>query len=844
MFDIRPVDQSGALDWKRIGRVAHHRMPPQETSQPAVSSLKPAISPPTPKIRVIQRIPQGLPYRSEVIQLGKVLPSEHVPLFPKTRSIVRSRPAEPRRPIVSDAPLVSPEPPRESVVRSPIPRALPQPSQFYHVGRELQSRRQSTLPKRSSRMFRKPRFTFFRTSASSLRMSFSEKRSALIGFLRFSRTFAWSAASLCVVLTAWGSVTLFHQGMRMKGEVLGVSQDGYEHMLTAMQDIKRKDFDHSALSLTKAYDDFSRASEVFGEWNETLIDLSRFIPGASKLASGKNSVEAGKHIASAAKSLNEVLRVLSDLKNPLDTKQRGVSLLQLLEQTQKQVASAAQELSLAQEALEKVKLDDIPEEKRDRFLEVRNRLPEAIEAMNGFTEHEQVFAELLGANGPRKYLFLFQNNNEMRATGGFIGSYGLMDISDGHIRNFFVDGIFNPDGQLKEDIVPPAPLQKISAGWSLHDSNWFPDFPTSAEKSMFFYEKTGGPTVDGVITLTPVMIQKLLALTGPIRMDAYDVTLNTDNFLEETQREVEVDYDKTENKPKQILADLAPILLEKLLNGSDAKTLLGTAKVLEDGLKEKHVLLYARNQNIQAILDQQGWSGRVLDASRDYLSVINTNINGYKTDGVVDESIHHEAAIQEDGSVIDTVTITRKHNGGYMPQEWWNKVNADYMRVYVPKGSQLISAEGYTPETIEPPLDYDRLGFRRDKEVQDEEEHMVVDEASGTKIYEESGKTVFANWVYVSPQETATVTYKYRLPFLVDPSAQEKESLDSYSVVYQKQSGSLGSRLDSSITFPPGLTPIWQSSENLVRYDGGFQMNTDLKVDRFAGVTFSSKAGD
>ncbi|HBR71803.1 MAG TPA: hypothetical protein DEA27_03310, partial [Candidatus Moranbacteria bacterium] len=32
----------------------------------------------------------------------------------------------------------------------------------------------------------------------------------------------------------------------------------------------------------------------------------------------------------------------------------------------------------------------------------------------------------------------------MRATGGFIGTYGLLDISNGHVRDFFIDGIFNP----------------------------------------------------------------------------------------------------------------------------------------------------------------------------------------------------------------------------------------------------------------------------------------------------------------------------------------------------------------------------------------------------------------
>ena len=148
--------------------------------------------------------------------------------------------------------------------------------------------------------------------------------------------------------------------------------------------------------------------------------------------------------------------------------------------------------------------------------------------------------------------------------------------------------------------------------------------------------------------------------------------------------------------------------------------------------------------------------------------VVDTNINGYKTDGVIKETINHQAKIESDGSVVDTVSITRKHQGGHTDYEWWNKVNSDYMRIYVPRGSKLISVNGQTREFNEERLSYDKLGFQVDSDVAKEEKYMQIDSASGTRIYEENNKTVFANWVYVSPQEQATITYKYRLPFKVN----------------------------------------------------------------------------
>jgi len=102
----------------------------------------------------------------------------------------------------------------------------------------------------------------------------------------------------------------------------------------------------------------------------------------------------------------------------------------------------------------------------------------------------------------------------------------LLTIDQGAIKSLFVDGIFNVDGQLHEKIIPPRPIQKISTAWSMHDANWFADFPTSAQKIQWFYEKTGGPTTDGIISLTPTLIERLLGLTGPIPMPEHDVLLS------------------------------------------------------------------------------------------------------------------------------------------------------------------------------------------------------------------------------------------------------------------------------------------------------------------------------
>lgn len=644
-----------------------------------------------------------------------------------------------------------------------------------------------------------------------------------------------------------GAVAVFlfmitSSALKIKNGGLANGQLAMMQLASAKDDIRSGNFEKSYVKFSDANEKLTQVSDDLGVIGGTLSNFTKYIPFLSKVSSGSNIIKAGKNISQAGKIISQILETANDIKANKEQGQ-NISYLEIFKDSEEKLKNVSTLLSEAQEFLDDVNLDDIPKENQGDFVKAKAQLPIATNILAKFLSSERIFTDILGGNGPRKYLFLFQNNQEMRATGGFIGSYALLDIFNGRVRNFFIDGIFNPDGQLREKIVPPVPIQKISAAWSLHDSNWFPDFPMSAEKASSFYEKTGGPTVDGVITMTPTVMQKMLEITGPIEMPEYDVTVDKDNFIEKIQYEVEVDYDKELNQPKKILADLAPKILDKLFNSNNLSDFSKTANVLLQSLNEKQILIYSKNFEIEKVLSENGWSGEILDTPKDYLSVVNTNINGYKTDGVISENINHQANIGPDGTIIDTVTITRKHNGGDTPYDWWNRVNADYMRVYVPEGSRLISVEGQTREFNSPPLDYATLNFKRDAQVQMEEDSMQIDENSGTRIYTDSGKTVFANWVYVSPKETVTIKYAYALPFKINFDLSHPTS--AYSLLVQKQSGSLGSKFISNINYPESYKISWQFPEDEIsKISGlpsgqeGIKMETDLRTDKFIGVAF------
>ncbi|MBL7155461.1 MAG: DUF4012 domain-containing protein [Candidatus Portnoybacteria bacterium] len=634
--------------------------------------------------------------------------------------------------------------------------------------------------------------------------------------------------SLIIPMTAWLS-----QGLVIKEDVVSSSLAAYQNLLAAQESLGQADWPQAVQNFSSARFDFLQAEEEIQKLGQLTLGILEQLPGGDLISSGSHLVKVGENLAQAGQNLASAINSFS-LNNlfSLISHKEG-SLTDLMAVNQDNLIQALVRIRLAQEELTQVKVESLPANIQAAVISLEEKLPLVEEILSQAKDYSTALLSILGQDNPRQYLLIFQNNSELRATGGFIGTYGLLTFFQGAIKDLFIEGIYNIDGQLREKIIPPQPIQKISTTWSMHDANWFADFPTSAEKVAWFYEKTGGPTVDGVISLTPTVIERLMKLTGPLAMPAYDLTLTAENFVELIQYQVEIDYDKELNQPKRILADLAPKFIEALnqLSSSKRKEALS---IIFDCLKEKHILIYFKEPSLENLVSQEGWSGELLTTAQDYLSVVSSNINGYKTDRVVKETINHQAEIQEDGSIIDTLTITREHQGGHFQYDWWNRVNANYLRVYLPLGSQLLLAQGQTIEIYQPPIDYQKQGFKTDPLVSFIESKMTIDQKTGTHIFEESGQTVLGNWVYVSPGETVTLTYQYKLPFKINLT----KSTDSYSLLVQKQAGSLGSQFSHQLKFPANWQVSWQYPDGMNYESGIMNYAGDLKIDRFLGVTF------
>ncbi len=215
--------------------------------------------------------------------------------------------------------------------------------------------------------------------------------------------------------------------------------------------------------------------------------------------------------------------------------------------------------------------------------------------------------KVLAKEKPKTYLILLQNNSEIRATGGFLGSFVFLTLNYGRIIKFKVFDIYDPDGQLKKlnyQYIPPKPLWPITATWGARDANWFFDFPTSAKKIIFFLEKSGyfKEPIDGVFAVNTFFFKDLLKILGPIKIEASQKIINADNFLETLEAEVEI-HKRDNPHPKKILGTLALKLYQKFFLIKEKK-IASLLKILKKNLISKEIQIYFRAPELQKFIER------------------------------------------------------------------------------------------------------------------------------------------------------------------------------------------------------------------------------------------------
>ncbi|GEM_PF-7074961 len=143
--------------------------------------------------------------------------------------------------------------------------------------------------------------------------------------------------------------------------------------------------------------------------------------------------------------------------------------------------------------------------------------------------------ELLSLNGKSTVLLLLQDPTELRPTGGFLSHIAILTLDTGRLTNIQIYDTAATDSQLRGQISPPADLARAigESNWYLRDSNWDPDFPSSAARAIWFVNKELSISPDRVVSVNLGTLVELLSATGPLRLPELNLTLTQQNFFSE-----------------------------------------------------------------------------------------------------------------------------------------------------------------------------------------------------------------------------------------------------------------------------------------------------------------------
>lgn len=383
---------------------------------------------------------------------------------------------------------------------------------------------------------------------------------------------------------------------------------------------------------------------------------------------------------------------------------------------------------------------------------------------------------LLGIDSPRTYLILFQNDKELRPTGGFMTGYAIMKVDKAKFQPVASNDMYNLDAQYTPSIQAPDPIVRyikgpyvLSQKLRLRDMNWSPDFAQSMGTFTTAADETNVGKIDGIIAVDTQLLVNLLDVIGPLGVPGYgnfstqiDPQCNCAQVIHELEAYADIEgpivWDPNTGKivysppnadnRKRIIGPLMNSILANAM-GQPKEKLPALFTAGFKSLMEKHVLFYLLDNKTEKAVSDFGLGGVInQNYPGDYLHINDANLGGRKSNLYATEEVAQDISVAADGSVTKTVTITYKN-----PQKqdgWLNSVLPDWVRVYVPKGSQLIASEGLEAKT---------------------------------DPYEDLGHTVFAGYFQLRPEGVSKVTFKYKLPF--------KASRD-YKMLIQKQPGTDG----------------------------------------------------
>ncbi len=454
-------------------------------------------------------------------------------------------------------------------------------------------------------------------------------------------------------------------------------------------------------SFTAAAASFKQARRRIDE--DPTVKRASSVPGVSayvgqRLVAVDGLADMGVAVSQAALDGSDIDQLLMQGGG---TGPAGAQLLATLKAAGPGAEKVRQDLVVAQVAAAKVKVGLLPSSELAAFTAAQASIASGLASIDEFNRLIPVMVELLGGNGPRTYLVEQLNPAELRPGGGFFGTYSLMSANGGNLTvtggGQTVDqSRARPTVGQRGYVAPPGPLRELISNdsWTMPDSNFFPDFASNAQQGETFLATRTGVKSDGVIALDMYAVAALLAITGPIHVAAYNLTLDSNNFIPELIKR-DVAGDPTH---KTLLADVSGPMLARISN-VPSSSWTGLIATLNTLAAQRHLQTFFHNSPAETEMGNIGWSGALNPAkTSDYLNVVEANLGGTKANYFLTRK--YDLALTKVGNTLHhQLTISYEDDSTLANTNYYSC----YLRMFVPAYATGLSSQGLRADKYPPP---------------------------------------------------------------------------------------------------------------------------------------------
>lgn len=525
-----------------------------------------------------------------------------------------------------------------------------------------------------------------------------------------------------VIGTTLGLIIINNTSTSLKNSVLDLNQDDAK--------VKIQELEDNVQRVSSSVSNLQWAFKLFGKEN-LYGDISQLLLSAGYVADGTSyMLDAAAPLSGYIKDFKPAVDFSTS--TPTTTREYTQYLNQMSANSYK-VTEAAYKISLANEIMGSIDINEFPSFTRDKISSLRDLVSQLNTGTGVFKDVVTFLPDLLGSTGRKRYLILLENESELRSTGGWLTSYGVVGIEGGQIRELFVDDIYNADGTLKvqgKTFTAPKSMQTALglSNQTFSLINWYPDLAETQLAAEPYIQALGkGNSLDGVLTIDISFIQKLLDKWGGIEVPGETEIITSSNIYSKIF-DMHETFTPGSTQKTTFLADLANQIITKLLS-MNIKDLISLGSVFGDALNEKHLQATFSNISAYNFFNDRSWAGSLDSRYNEAPIAIDWNWGGNKANLYLTKNYNLGISIKDIDTMDFTYTISVENTSQSATYPQGDYIN--YQRIYIPANATVLSVQGMKDNA------YD--------------------------VYKESGFKVIGGWFNTPIKSTSTLEISYRL---------------------------------------------------------------------------------